>query len=249
MNTIPLAALAARMFGILVGIPVGEALQIVPRLFIAVLWGAALIPEGNWMVPVSLLRCVSEFLIGLVVAMPLRFLIESGAMFGELLDAARGQTVASLLDPLNGQQTSDLSTVVRVGVTAMAVYLGAFDHLVSIVKGSYEFVPFGLSPNSGLVVMNVLRGGVEIMQASILLGSTWFVGYLLCDLVSAMCSRVLQGLSFSNTAAALKLVLTVLLLINLLRDPSGWRDWVKGTVFAQPFEDQGAEKSGNVGGG
>ncbi len=248
MEHLPLMAIAARIFGLFVGLPLGESLQTVPRLFIAVLWGAALIPEDSWVVPISPARCGVEFLIGLLVAMPLRFLIESGAMFGELLDTARGQTISSITDPLNGQQVSDLTTIVRVGVTTFAVMLGAFEHLVSVVRSSYVMVPYGSSSLDAEALMGIMRGGVEVMEASVLLSSTWLVGYLLCDLVCALLSKVLQGMSFSTTGALMKLVLTVMLLVNLLRDTSGWGTLVHGAVFAQPFATSEDPQGGGRGG-
>lgn len=235
MDCLPLVAIAARIFGLFVGLPLGESLQTLPRLFIAALWGAALVPEASWLEPISPARCGIEFLIGLLVAMPLRFLIESGAMFGELLDTARGQTISSITDPLNGQQVSDLTTVVRVGVTTFAVMLGAFEHLVSVVRGSYVMIPYGSNSLDAPALMGIMRGGVQVMEASVLLSSTWLVGYLLCDLVCALFSKAFQGMSFSTTGALMKLVLTVMLLINLLRDTSDWGKLVNAAVFAQPF--------------
>lgn len=247
MEQLPLMAVAARMFGILVGLPLGESLQMTPRLFIAALWGAALVPEHGWYLTLPPARCGSEFLIGLVLAMPLRFLIESAAMFGELLDTARGQTIASITDPLNGQQVSDLTTIVRVGVTTFAVYLGAFDHLISLARGSYGMIPYGGPVFDHEALMGLTRGGVVVMEASILLSSTWLVGYLLCDLVCALLSKVLQGLSFSSTGALVKLALTVALMINLLRDSSGWADVVHSAVFPPLPAGHGAPKTGGEG--
>ena len=247
MEQLPLLAVAARLFGMLVGLPLGESLQMTPRLFIAALWGAALVPEDAWFYSISPTRCGSEFLIGLLLAMPLRFLIESAAMFGELLDTARGQTIASITDPLNGQQVSDLTTIVRVGVTTFAVYLGAFDNLIALARGSYAMVPYGGPSLDPAALVGLMRGGVAVMEASILLSSTWLVGYLLSDLVCALLSKVLQGLSFSTTGALLKLVLTVALMINLLRDNSGWADLVHSTVFSPGLLAPEASKIGGSG--
>jgi flagellar biosynthesis protein FliR len=238
MEHLPLVAVAARIFGLFVGLPLGDSLQTIPRLFIAAIWGAALAPEDSWLEPISPIRCGVEFLIGLLAAMPLRFLIESGAMFGELLDTARGQTIASITDPLNGQQVSDLTTIVRVGVTTFAVFLGAFEHLLSLLRRSYVMLPFGTSFLDSAALAGIMRGGVQVMEASVLLSSTWLVGYLLCDLVCALLSKALQGLSFSTTGAVMKLIITVMLLINLLRDTSGWGRVVNGAVFAQPFRGE-----------
>lgn len=246
MEHLPLVAIAARIFGLFVGLPLGDSLQTLPRLFIAAIWGAALAPDDAWVVPISPVRCGIEFLIGLLTAMPLRFLIESGAMFGELLDTARGQTIASITDPLNGQQVSDLTTIARVGVTTLAVILGAFEHLVSVVRSSYVMLPYGTGLLDPPALAGIMLGGVQVMQASVLLSSTWLVGYLLCDLVCALLSKVLQGLSFSTTGALMKLILTVMLLSNLMRDTSGWGPVVSAAVFAEPFGGEQGSGGGKI---
>jgi flagellar biosynthesis protein FliR len=126
--------------------------------------------------------------------------------------------------------------------------LGAFDHLVSVVRSSYVMIPYGGSSLDAAALMGIMRGGVQVMEASVLLSSTWLVGYLLCDLVCALLSKALQGLSFSTTGALMKLALTVMLLINLLRDSSGWGGVVNGAVFAQPFGTSQGSQSGGQGG-
>jgi flagellar biosynthesis protein FliR len=245
MEHLPLVAIAARIFGLFVGLPLGDSLQILPRLFIAAVWGAALVPEYSWFEPISPVRLGLEFLIGILTSMPLRFLIESAAMFGEILDMARGQTIASITDPLNGQQVSDLTTIARVGVTTFAVILGAFEHIVSVVRSSYVMLPYGTSLLNPPALAGIMQGGIQVMQASLLLSSTWLVGYLLCDLVCALLSKVLQGLSFSTMGALMKLILTVMLLINLLRDTSGWGHVLSAAVFAEPFGAENNLGSGN----
>jgi flagellar biosynthesis protein FliR len=142
---------------------------------------------------------------------------------------------------------SDLTTIVRVGVTTFAVYLGAFEHLLSVVRSSYVMLPYGSSFVNPVALAGIMRGGLQVMEASVLLSSTWLVGYLLCDLVCALLSKVLQGLSFSTTGAVMKLILTIMLLINLLRDTSGWGRVVSGAVFAQPFRGEIDSQNGGYG--
>lgn len=247
MEQLPLVAAAARTFGIMVGLPFGDSLQMTSRLFVATLWGAALVPQYEWFVSVSPVKCGCEFLIGLLLAMPLRLLIESAAMFGELLDTGRGQTLSSIVDPLNGQQVSDLTTVMRVGVAALAVYLGALEHLVALARDSYVMLPFGGTSLDLAHLMSVMRVGISIIETSVLLSSAWLIGYLLCDLVCALLSKVLQGVSFSTTGALAKLVITGALLLNLLRDTSGWGELVQRATFTPSLWGPSSQKMGGGG--
>ncbi len=214
-----IAGITARTFGLLISLPTGDALQTLPRLFIAVCFAAALAPGVAMPDEFSWYRLIPEFLIGLLIAAPIRILAESGEMFGEIIDTARGQTIGSVMDPLNGQQVSDMATLTKLAVTILAIQLGGFDLCVAALKRSYDAFPLGGLEVGNDYLTTILRSGLEIVGAALAFSSVWLLAYLVTDLTAALFTKVSQGLCFSTTANVVKMVLTFLLLLNVLLQP------------------------------
>jgi flagellar biosynthesis protein FliR len=239
------APVAARIFGALVGLPISDGLQLLPRLFLAICFALPLAQS----LPVTPVQSVSalvvDFLIGFIVVVPSRVMAEAGGMFGEVVDTARGQTIGSILDPLQGQQGSDLATIVRLGVIVMVVWLAGIEAALGLVCETFTIkVPASILLNAeGL--LSVIRMGCLLAGASLQLASMWLLGFLIIDLGCGLLAKVAVGLSFSSSAQLLKLVITFVLLLNLLRD-SGATQARLGRVLKQPLLLDGARQDEGV---
>jgi flagellar biosynthesis protein FliR len=219
-DVLGIAGITARTFGMLISLPTGDGLQTLPRLFIAVCFACALAPVVPLNAEFSLYRLAPEFLIGLLIAAPLRFLAEATEMFGELIDTARGQTIGSVVDPLNGQQGSDMATIMRLAMVVLAIHLGAFDRCVEAIRDSYVAMPLGGGFVYESVLTSVLRQGVSIISVALSFSSVWLVAYLVTDIAAGVMAKVTQGLQFTSTSTVIKMILTFILFMNLCSDPS-----------------------------
>ncbi len=219
-DVLGIAGIAARTFGMLISLPTGDGLQTLPRLFIAVCFACALAPAVPMASEISVYRLAPEFLIGLLIAAPLRFLAEASEMFGELIDTARGQTIGSVVDPLNGQQGSDMATIMRLAMVVLAIHLGAFDRCVEAVRDSYAVLPLGGALMYESILSSVLKQGVAIISVALSFSSVWLVAYLVTDIATGVMAKVAQGLQFTSTATVIKMILTFILFMNLCANPS-----------------------------
>jgi flagellar biosynthetic protein FliR len=214
-----LSVISARIFGLFVGLPLGDALQAVPRLFISILFAFALGTSAKVSECSSLLVLIPEFVAGLIIAAPVRFLTESAEMFGELLDTARGQTIGSIVDPLNQQQSSDMATFSRLVVLNVAIQLGLFDRAICAVLESYEVLPAGTLFSSDIDLFSLAIGSVSVVAIALRFSAVWLVAYLITDITSALLAKVSHGLNFTSLATVLKMALTFILLLNLTSSP------------------------------
>jgi flagellar biosynthesis protein FliR len=218
-DVLGIAGITARTFGMLVSLPTAEGLQTLPRLFIAVCFAQALAPNITQQGDSTLYRIGVEFMIGLLISAPLRFLAEAAAMFGELIDTARGQTISSVVDPLNGQQGSDMSTLARLAMITLAIHLGAFDRCVEAIRTSYDALPMGAALLYDDLLSSIFRQGVAIVAVALSFCSAWLVAYLVTDIATGIMAKVSQGLQFTSTATIIKMIVTFILLLNLLITP------------------------------
>lgn len=152
-------------------------------------------------------------------------------MFGELLDTARGQTIGSVVDPLNGQQNSDMASIARLGVVALALHMGALELMMETLKRSYILFPLGGELLAEDLLLDTVRRGFALIGVAIGFSTIWLVAYLMIDLVCAMFSKMVQGMYFTSTAGVAKLVITMFLLTNLLAEPHELREIIDQYVF------------------
>ncbi len=219
IDVLGIAGITARTFGMLISLPTGDGLQMLPRLLVAVCFACALAPAIPVNSEFSLVRLGPEFLIGVLLAAPLRFLAEAGEMFGELIDTARGQTIGSVVDPLNGQQASDMASITRLAIVVLAIHLGAIDGSLEALRVSYVALPLGgpLLYESSLTA--ILRQGVATVGVAVSCCSVWLVAYLVIDIAAGITAKVTQGLQFTSAASIVKMFVTFALFMNLLANP------------------------------
>jgi flagellar biosynthesis protein FliR len=131
------------------------------------------------------------------------------------------------MDPLNGQQVSDMATLTKLAVTILAIQLGGFDLCVAALRRSYEAFPLGGLELGNDFLTTILRSGLEIIGAALALSSVWLLAYLVTDLTAALFTKVSQGLCFSTTANVVKMALTFLLLLNVMLQPKDVNHFVQ----------------------
>lgn len=211
-----LFAVAARCFGLIVCLPFGETIQSLPRIFLAVGCAWAILPSVEIEHEISHLSYAWEFIVGILLGAPLRFVADVGEMFGELLDTARGQTIGSVVDPLNGQAVSDLAVVCRSAIAAIALHLGALELSVEQLVQSYTMIPLG-APLSGIeCAADVLSRGLSLIGVVLGISALWFAAFLMTDIVAALAARMVKGIQFSLMASIVKSLLTFSLLTLLV---------------------------------
>lgn len=240
VDVLGVAGVAARAFGLLVGLPTGEALSTLPRLFIAVCFALALAPAIGDGAHFAWPLLFMEFITGLLLAMPARFLAEAAEMFGEVLDTARGQTIGSVVDPLNGQQVSDMATIIRLGVVVLVIFLGGLDVCVTSLGHSFTAFPLGANGLSEMPLGEILERGIFTVSAALSIGSVWLFGYLMTDIAGGILSKVLQGLCFTSAAGVVKMVLTFALFLLLMNRPATIGRFVASGALAPEALVQGA---------
>lgn len=232
MEIMALAVVSARMFGVLIGLPISDALQFVPRLCIALVFGATMVTERCSFAGFLPLVCVSEFLIGFLIAVPTRCFVEVAASLGELIDVSRGAMQGAILDPLNGALNSDLASIFRIGATVMALYFGALEASFVLVRESFEIVKPGTFGFAGELGGTQLNRSFALMELVLGLGGCWMIAFLMVDLFVAILAKFSFGLSFVAVAGIMKLIVTALLLFWVLGTNVGARETLARTLWA-----------------
>lgn len=214
-----LAYLTARMFGLLVALPFESTVRTLPRLFLAVCFALPFVEDLQVQGDLSLLHLIGEFFVGFLVGAPVRFLVESSEMLGELIDTGRGQTIGSVMDPLNGQQGSEFAKVFKTGALVLSIQAGGLDYVISAIGTTLDSLPLNSNPLVTSIPGDVLRGGFMLIGAVVTLSGVWLAGFVVVDTVTAVLAKTSQGFSFSSVGPWLKMVVSILFIVNIISYP------------------------------
>jgi type III secretion protein T len=212
------AACALRCFGFIISLPFGEALNNVPRFFLAVGLSAALYPVATVSDEVTSLALIFNFALGFMLGAPLRFIADVSEMIGELIDTARGQTLSSVIDPLHGQGGSDLAIIAKNGAVVCAISFGALEVSLGGLVRSCQVIPLGVVHIDQSFAQGFARSLSFVVIEGFRVCAVWMGAFLLIDIVCAFCSRLLSGLSFTQAGGVVKMVVTFLLVVVLAQE-------------------------------
>jgi flagellar biosynthesis protein FliR len=210
---LPHAALAMRCFGCAISLPLGETLNVFPRFLLAVGLSLLIFPRVGVVEELSSFALLTEFVIGFVLGAPLRFVTDVCEMIGELIDTARGQMVSAVLDPLHGHGSSDLASLAKIASVVVALMCGAVEVVVLTLARSLEVLPLGSPAHDPSLMYGVARSAAFLIGEGMRMCAVWVGAFLLIDIVSSILSRVVTGLTFTQTAAILKMLVVFLLLL------------------------------------
>ncbi|NDC38450.1 MAG: type III secretion protein, partial [Proteobacteria bacterium] len=149
-----------RPLGMLIVLPLGwDLLGVSARITIAASLAAFSAPFVPPLVHCTFADCLGELVLGMLIALPAALLIECASNAGELFDTLRGQTIASVLDPLQQEVLSLSAILAKWTVWTLILTNGTALELAVGVVHSFSSVPPGA----------VLVGGIQEVGWKVLL--------------------------------------------------------------------------------
>ena len=126
----------SRSFGLLAMLPFPSGLSsIALRGSISLILSAVYVLESAPIENIYISSIISEFFIGAIIALPARLVIVALETWGELLDSGRGQTIASVYNPMSESPGSQSSFLFSSFAWALLVY---YSFLPVLIKSFYK---------------------------------------------------------------------------------------------------------------
>lgn len=229
-NLVVLACVTARIVGLLLALPLDTSLKGGRMIFVATCFSLPLSISYQGDASFSALLLLKDLGIGFLIGAPVRILVEGAEMLGEIIDTGRGQTIGSVMDPLNGQQGSELSKVCRLGTFILIVQCGGIERLLDSIIASFSVLPTVAVPISIEAGRHALQTGSYLISALLSFAGIWLGCFLMTDTALAVLAKASQGLSFSTTSSWLKFLVAFILLINLATSPQEILSIVGSTI-------------------
>lgn len=191
------------------GILVAFAAPIVPGLAV-VMMGAEPVT-----VPMATLLVAKELLIGLVLGLVLGLPLWAVVAAGDLIDMQRGASMATLVDPGGGEETTVSGTLFFLLAALVLVASGWFTEvLLSALYDTYDDWPVLalLPPLEARAAQGFLEILDALLETGLVLAVPIFAPLLMTEIALALAGKYTQQLNVMFLAMSLKQIVYVLLL-------------------------------------
>jgi flagellar biosynthesis protein FliR len=127
------------------------------------------------------------FLLGLIVSM----LFSAVRCSGEIIEQQMGYTMSEVIDPLTGESSQPLGTLMEV--IFILFFLAANGHhlLIQVLVRSYQAFPLGTVPSPAVMAAGAIKASSMMLVASLRLAAPMLVAFLLLFVVLAILARIL----------------------------------------------------------
>jgi len=176
---------------------------------------------GFWPAPVDLIGQIAstdylaalarELLIGMVLACLLSWPFWVFHAVGSFVDNQRGATISSSIDPVNGEDTSELANFFNWFAAAIFLYAGGLNVFVQAVQASYvlcdplQSCHFAMRP--------VLAMLSELMIRMVVVSAPVIAVMLLCEITLGLLSRFAPQLNAFSISLTIKSLIAIFVLL------------------------------------
>lgn len=202
---------AVRGFGVVLFLPLGwDLVALVQRLAVVCALAIGLpVDHGQ----ISAAEVCARFLSGAAVGWPFCFVTDLAASIGELIDSARGVTIAEVLDPLQSNTSSQLSVLGRYAVWVCFLAGGGGGALIELVHAA-PLIVRGPLQEGGVSLLSMIASGCGAAFLKVMPVLALFLG---CELSIALLTKVSSGISLSTESTILKLVVGTLIAVQVVQ--------------------------------
>lgn len=208
--------LTARILPLVVLSPIfgGQAVPARVRFSFAVLFGLALgfvsdqSPRAPAATTVIILLIVKELLVGAFLAMLVSMAFQSFAIFGALVDQARGQGAITIHDPhanhdetVFGVFSAQLATVVFLTIGGHRVLLSALSDSFRLMP-VHEWVPTAFQ--GAPLAFALVSSAADMLSVGVRLAAPAMIVALVVDLAGGLIARVAQQIDVGSQSMTLK---------------------------------------------
>jgi type III secretion protein T len=175
-------------------------------------WPAVDTAREKW--PIWVSTACTEIVIGLVIGFAAAIPVWALDMAGSFIDTMRGATMANVLNPMLGQQSSLLGIALSHVFSVLFMLNGGFNQLIAAIYDSYRTLPPGVALSWDADWLSFFLRDWQLMyELCLRFSMPALVGILLVDMALGLVNRSAQQLNVFFLSMPLKSAFAVLLLI------------------------------------
>lgn len=149
------------------------------------------------------------FALGLIAAL----VFSTVRLAGRIIERQMGLAMAEVLDPLTGERTQPLGSLLEM--IFILLFLSANGHhlLLLIVSKSYEAFPAGRIPTIPLLTTGVVKAGSAMFIAGLKLAAPMLAAFLLLMVVLAILARIVPEMNILFISLPMRVGLGLLMVM------------------------------------
>ena len=229
-----LMLIVARILGLMVEVPIFSDRTISKSFKMAFIFTFAfllwfVVPFNADLLPkqpeLYILSLVNEFMIGFMLASVVRIIFEGVEAAGDLMGSQMGLSVASMLDPSTGAQTTVTAKIFRWIIIILFLSIDGHHFILTALYRSFDILPMLNSWNIGAGCMEIANLGANIFAIAIQLSAPILLVIFLLDFCFGLISRVAPQVNVFQLGFQVKPALgmmVLLLMIPLLMERVLW---------------------------
>ncbi|MFC1635125.1 flagellar biosynthetic protein FliR [Planctomycetota bacterium] len=164
----------------------------------------------------AVLMLINEGTYGLALGLIASLLFGAVKFGGRIVERQMGLAMASILDPLTGDRTQPLGSLLEM--MFVLLFLSANGHhlfLLTLSK-SYEAFPAGSIPSISILAGGIIRAGSTMLIAGLKLAAPMLAAFLLLLVVLAILARMVPEMNILFISLPLRVGLGLLMVVVFL---------------------------------
>ena len=204
-------------------------LTVLLAVFFSVITPLAIEPKRISVIE-AILLIANEATYGLALGLVAAIVFSAVKLSGRIIERQMGLAMAEVLDPLTGESTQPLGSLLEM--IFILLFLSANGHhlLLLIISKSYEAFPAGCIPTVPVLTAGVVKAGSAMLIAGLKLAAPILAAFLLLMVVLAILARIVPEMNILFISLPLRVGLGLLMVTIFLPFINGFvtefADWM-----------------------
>jgi flagellar biosynthesis protein FliR len=178
----------------------------------------------------AILLLAGEAIYGLALGLIVAMLFSAVRLSGQIAEQQMGLTMSEIVDPLNGEESGELSSLMEM--IFILLFLSANGHhlLLLTISKSYDAFPPGTVPTLNLLVEGVVETSSVLLIASLRLAAPMLGAFLVLMVALALLARLVPEMDILTVTWPARIALGLFLVAAFLPFVAGFvtemADWM-----------------------
>jgi flagellar biosynthetic protein FliR len=178
----------------------------------------------------AILLIANEATYGLSLGLVATVLFSAVKVSGRIVERQMGLAMAQILDPLTGENSQPLGSLLEMVFVIMFLNANGHHFLLSIISRSYETFPAGSIPTIPVLAGGVIKSGSALLSAGLRLAAPMLAAFLVLLIVLAVLARMVPEMNILFISlpvrVGLGLLMTAIFLPLVSAYLSEFADWM-----------------------
>ena len=150
---------------------------------------------------------ISEFIIGMILALLVQLFFEGIRMMGQLVGFQTGFAITNILDPQSGMQVSILSNMAYLAAMALFLILNGHHILLRAMEESFEIINVGSLSLNGQIFQKIVDTSADMFLIAVKIGAPAIAILLFTQVAFGLITKLIPQMNIMIVAFPVQIVI------------------------------------------